>query len=778
MTLIHQTRPACSLDDAKTLLSDRFGLAGALVPLDSERDQNFRVSAASGVFTLKIHNAHEPASAVAFQTALLRHVERYAPDLPLPRIVPTIDGADTATIDGPAGERHLVRLVTFLPGVLMASAPEHEATLPDLGRVLGRLDAVLGSLGHPGAFRDFDWHIAQTPKARGRLDAVRDAGRRRLLASWLDVFDARVQPALAHLRHSVVHNDANDWNVLVDPLSGAISGLIDFGDATFAPTIADLAIACAYAMLAGSDPAARIAALAGGYHAAHPLTVAEAALLPDLIAARLAVSVSISAMRHGTSDDPYLFVSEAPAWQALAWLADGGAERVRTDAARLAGVEASLPPRQPSAELAEVRRQRLGKNLSLSYREPLHIVRGDDVWLVAADGRRYLDCYNNVAHVGHCHPRVVAAMTAQAHRLNTNTRYLHENVLAYAERLKTTLPEGLDTFFFVNSGSEANDLALRLARTATGRQAIAVLDWAYHGHTQALIEVSPYKYKRRGGPGRLPFVIELPLPDPYRAPDDWPPFELGARFAAEARRELRDGMASAGAPAAFIAETIPSVGGQIFLPDGYLAGVYEAVRASGGLAIADEVQVGFGRVGRHMWAFQAHGVVPDIVTMGKPAGAGHPLGIVATTRRLADAFANGMEYFNTFGGNPVSSAVGLAVLDVLRDEGLLENAVAEGEYLLGRFRALADVHACIGDVRGEGLFFGLEIVRDRASKAPDGDTASAVVQRAKSLGVLMGTDGPYDNVIKLRPPMTFRREHSDLLASVLDRAFATSGTAW
>ncbi len=399
------------------------------------------------------------------------------------------------------------------------------------------------------------------------------------------------------------------------------------------------------------------------------------------------------------------------------------------------------------------------------------MVEGADVWLTDASGRRYLDCYNNVAHIGHCHPRVVAALAAQASRLNTNTRYLHENVLAYAERLRRTLPDGLDTFFFVNSGSEANDLALRLVRTATGRQGIAVLDWAYHGHTQALIEISPYKYKRRGGPGRASFVTELPLPDVYRAPDDWRPFEHGARFAADARRHLAE---AAAPPAAFIAETIPSVGGQVFLPEGYLAEVYEAIRAAGALCIADEVQVGFGRVGTHMWAFEEHGVVPDIVTMGKPAGAGHPLGIVATTRAIADRFANGMEYFNTFGGNPVSCAVGLAVLDVLDEQHLLENARVQGDYLLGRFRALADRHAAIGDVRGRGLFFGLEIVRDRVTKAHDGATASAVVNEALALGVLMGTDGPFDNVVKLRPPMTTTRAHADLLVDVLDRAFTAA----
>ncbi|HUU33322.1 MAG TPA: aminotransferase class III-fold pyridoxal phosphate-dependent enzyme, partial [Vicinamibacterales bacterium] len=386
--------------------------------------------------------------------------------------------------------------------------------------------------------------------------------------------------------------------------------------------------------------------------------------------------------------------------------------------------------------------------------------------------RRYLDCYNNVAHVGHCHPRVVAALAAQAARLNTNTRYLHENVVRYAERLAAALPAGLDCLFFCNSGSEANDLALRIARAATGRQGIAVLDWAYHGHTQALIEISPYKYKGKGGPGRPRFVCELPLPEPYRAPGDWPPFEVGARFAAAARRELAAAVAAGHAPAAFIAETIPSVAGQVFLPGGYLREVYDAVRAAGGLCIADEVQVGFGRVGTSMWAFTEHEVVPDIVTMGKPVGAGHPLAVVATTQALATAFANGMEYFNTFGGNPVSAAVGLAVLDVLDEERLLDNARVLGGYVLAGLRRLAARFPVIGDVRGRGLFFGIECVTDRGTKAHDGATAMQVVNRAVELGVLMGTDGPHDNVIKLRPPMTFSRAHADRLLDVLAQSFA------
>lgn len=772
-SLIESPRPAFSPEEVRALLRAHFGIEGDLAPLDSERDQNAHVRSARGQFTFKIVNAAEPANAMAFQTALLRHVEATAPDLPLPRVVPAADGADIAFADGPTGERHALRLVTWLPGVPLAKVARTAPVLANVGRALGRLTAALQGFGHPGAFREFDWHIRETPRSRARLDAVRDPARRALVAASLDRFDQHVVPALVHLRHSVIHNDANDWNLLVDEASGAVSGLIDVGDAVFAPTVAEVAVAAAYAMLGQPDPAAACLAVVGGYHSVVPLTVFERAVLPELIAARLAISVTISATRQSTSDDPYLFVSEAPAWDLLAWLASPAGQELGVAIARACHRpgEAFLPPRRDDADLAEARRRLLGKNLSLSYRTPLHMVEGDDVWLTAADGRRYLDCYNNVAHIGHCHPRVVAVLAAQASRLNTNTRYLHENVLAYADRLRRTLPAGLDTFFFVNSGSEANDLALRLVRTATGRQGIAVLDWAYHGHTQALIEISPYKYKRRGGPGRAPFVTELPLPDVYRAPDDWRPFEHGARFAAAARRHLAE---AAAPPAAFIAETIPSVGGQVFLPEGYLAEVYAAMRAVGALCIADEVQVGFGRVGTHMWAFEEHGVVPDIVTMGKPAGAGHPLGIVATTRAIADRFANGMEYFNTFGGNPVSCAVGLAVLDVLDEQRLLENARVQGDYLLEQFRALADRHVVIGDVRGRGLFFGLEVVRDRGTKAHAGATAAAVVNEALALGVLMGTDGPFDNVVKLRPPMTFTRAHADRLVDVLDRAFTAA----
>jgi len=428
-----------------------------------------------------------------------------------------------------------------------------------------------------------------------------------------------------------------------------------------------------------------------------------------------------------------------------------------------------------SAEILAARRMRLGPSLSLSYRTPLHIVRGEGAYLFDADGRAYLDCVNNVAHVGHAHPRVVEAGVAQMRLLNTNTRYLHEHLVRYAERLTALLPDHLAVCFFTNSGSEANELALRLARAATGRPDVATVDVAYHGNTQRLVEISPYKFNGPGGAGRREDVQVVPLPDPFRGPHRGARPEVGAAYLEGARTVLADA-AAAGHPAgAQIAEAIPSVAGQIVPPPGWLAGLFEAARAVGAVPIADEVQVGFGRVGSAVWAFDAQGARPDIVTMGKPIGNGHPLGAVVTTRAIADAFDNGMEYFNTFGGNPVSAAIGLAVLDVIEDEGLQEHARVTGERLLAGLRELAARHEAIGDVRGMGLFVGFELVRDRATREPDADRASELVNRAAERGVLLSTDGPDHNVIKIKPPMVFSAADADRLVETVDAILGEHG---
>jgi 4-aminobutyrate aminotransferase-like enzyme/Ser/Thr protein kinase RdoA (MazF antagonist) len=428
-----------------------------------------------------------------------------------------------------------------------------------------------------------------------------------------------------------------------------------------------------------------------------------------------------------------------------------------------------FPAKKPDfAETLTRRRSLLGKNLSISYQHPLKIVRGWMQYLYDETGRAYLDVYNNVPLVGHNHPRVVKAAQEQLALLNTNTRYLHDNVNRYAERLTRLLPEPLRVCFFVNSGSEANELALRLSRALTKREDVIVLEHAYHGHTSTLIDISPYKFDGPGGSGKKPWVHVAPLADDYRGPYRRDDKYAGAKYAHHVAEILERARAEGRGIAAYIAETLPSVGGQIVFPPGYLAEVYSHVRAAGAVCIADEVQVGFGRLGTHFWGFETQGVVPDIVVLGKPIGNGFPLAAVITTAEIAESFNNGMEFFSTFGGNPVASAAGLAVLDVLEDEHLQEHALQAGAYLMRSLKSLQERHALIGDVRGSGLFLGIDLVLDRETREPAPLQASYVVNRLRDCGILTGTDGPHHNVIKLRPPLVFSHADADLFVRTLE----------
>ncbi|OCC00760.1 hypothetical protein BA190_32195 [Labrys sp. WJW] len=1009
MTDLTHPAPSLSPAEAQAIARDVFGVEGAISPLASERDQNFRIEVPGEPgFVLKIVNASEPQEQSDFQTALLDHLAAHAPSLSVPRLKRSRDGKALAEVQAEGGPFR-ARMVEWQLGEPLAKAERTLETLADLGRVLGELDRAMQGFIHPGALRSFEWDIRTAGEARQRLHFVADPEKRALLTRFLDRFDADVAPRLPALRAAVIHNDANDWNVLVAADgSGRVAGLIDFGDALHSLLIAELAVACAYSILDLANPIGAAAAIVAGFHAAYPLQEQEIDVLFDLIAMRLATSVTMSAQRHDkVADNPYLAVSEAPAWtllqrldainpvfatailrqacgfdavpgsraaigwiraeakgfrpvlsqhparmrkglvpygdpanpmtvasaaeepeKATAWwdehcaregidlgIGPWGEERTvytspmfesrlvagtrrtrhlgldlflpaatrlftplaatvkevvietealgygcliklehapagcppfvslwghlaheavgrlkpgdRLEAGDLVGEMgapaenggwaphlhlqlstatgltateilgvgeapylevwaelfpdpaefAGVPPetfhqsgRSREAIVAE-RKRALLPNLSISYQEPIKFVRGEGVWLIDDRGRAYLDCFNNVCHLGHAHPEVVEALARQAGILNTNTRYLHDNIVEYAERLTATLPGELTVASFACTGSEANSLMLRMARTHTGRDEAIVLDWAYHGTTQALIDLSPYKYKRKGGEGRKAHVFEAAIPDSYRAPADWPVAEIASRYAESVAGEIADMKRQGRAPGLFMAESIPSVAGQVFLPEGYLKEVYAMVRAAGGLCVADEVQVGFGRVGSHWWAFELQDVVPDIVTMGKPIGNGHPMAAVVTTKEVAASFNNGMEYFNTFGGNPVSCAVGLAVLDVIERDGLRANALAMGDYLLARFRKLQERYDIIGDVRGQGLFLGIELVTDRKTKQPATEFARAVNNGARRRGVLMGTEGPHDNVLKLRPPMIFSKADADLLMEVLEETF-------
>lgn len=423
----------------------------------------------------------------------------------------------------------------------------------------------------------------------------------------------------------------------------------------------------------------------------------------------------------------------------------------------------------PSIELLLSRRRRtLGHPTPLFYDEPLHLVRGQGVWLFDHQGRCYLDAYNNVPHVGHCHPEVVEALHRQAATLNIHSRYLHEDVVRYGERLTATFDPLLSTALFVCTGTEANELALRIARHHTNAHGILVTDFSYHGNSATLSRIATGIQTNESFP---PHARTLHLPDVLRdLTDAGTPEQLTERALAEADAAIASLQQAGHGVSALLLDTIFSTEGLTLLPPGYLEGLVAKVRAAGGVFIADEVQPGFGRTGAHFWGYQHYAVVPDLATLGKPMGNGHPIGAVVTRPELANAFLDEAMFFNTFAGNPVSAAVGLAVLDVIERQQLMRNAHEMGEYVQQRLRELAARHERVIAVRGRGLFFGLELVKDLRSRTPATAEARWLINEMRRRGVLISTIGPHGNVLKIRPPMVFGREHADLLLTTLGEA--------
>ncbi len=1021
MDVVVQHAPQFGRLEAETLASRHFGVTASADPLPSERDQNFCLTTADGRrFVLKIANATEPLTTLEFQNAALEHLASRAPGLAVPRVQRSASGEPILKVAGADGREHFIRLLTWVHGAVLADVRPHtEALLDKLGRLVARTSRALADFAHPAMARPLPWDLLGAPWIGAELARFPDARRRGLVERVLAEFAREVAPRAGGLRSHVVHNDWNDYNVIVgegpDGEPGEV-GVIDLGDMIRLAVVADLAVACTYAMLDKPDPVGAAAAVARGFHAVLPLEDEERTVLLPLIRARLALSVTMAARQaEAAPGNEYLLISQEQAWRLLerldrvapslavcafrgacglppcaastrveAWLAahrgefapvmgkdlrttprvvldlsvgsldlprpdivgdidtfgahvdrmmaesgaeiavgrynearlvyvtdlfrhannwhdenrtvhlgidlfseagsgvfaplDGTVHSVANNAgdgdygptivlehlvgdgpgdlrfytlyghlslSSLEGMEAGrridrggliarlgdpsvnggwpphlhfqviadmlgregefpgvaapgerdiwtslcpdpnaivgVPDRRMDARgtdrgaMLESRRRHLGRNLSVSYRDPIVAARAYRQYLYDADGRRYLDAVNNVPHVGHNHPRVVEAVARQMAVLNTNTRYLHESILVYAERLSALMPPPLSVCYLVCSGSEANELALRLARAYTRRRDVVVVDVAYHGNTTTLVEISPYKFAGPGGAGRPPYVHPVVMPDTYRGPYRADDRMAGARYAAEVARAIERAESDGREVAAFICESLPGCGGQIVLPDGYLAGAYAAVREAGGVAIADEVQVGFGRVGTHVWGFDTQGVTPDIVTLGKPIGNGFPLGAVVTTPEIAEAFDNGMEYFNTFGGTQAACAAGLAVLDVMRDEKLQAHALDVGARLMGGLSALREDFPIVGDVRGLGLFLGVELVEDRESLRPAARQAGYLVNRLKDRGVLVSTDGPLHNVLKIKPPMPFSAQDADRLVEALRETLKEDG---
>jgi len=988
--------PGITTADATGLASRLFGLDVSACPLPSERDQNLRLRTADGAeFVLKLANASEQRAVLDAENAALHHL---ASTGLVPRLVRTLTGDEIAHHDG-----HFVRLITALPGTALGTTTYQSPELrQDIGRALGTVDQALGSFDHVAFHRDFHWDLAHAGRVvREHLPLLPAGPLRNAVVTVATSYETNITPLLPSFRRSIIHSDANDYNLLVDGRTQRVTGIVDFGDMVHSHTVNDVAIAMAYVALGNDEPLAAAADVLRGYHAVHPLTEPEISALWSLMCMRLGVSACLAAKQQATRpDDEYLGISQGPIAATLPllaaihprfahytlrhacglppvpqtptvtqWIAahahgfapllgvdlatatvapldfSAGSTLISSDPtencpplldARIATVLAAhgasigvggygearliyhwphesklreprtihigldlslaagstlfapldgtvhgfddadhyhdygplivlrhettgtdpvefftfyghltrdsldglqvgqhirrgeefarvgsaptnghwwahvhvqlvtdmldvpcnvdgavraseravwesifpdpnlflripsnrLSHHQPKADIATSRAAHIGGNLSISYgRHPLNIVRGAGQYLYDEQAHRYIDGYNNVAHVGHCHPRVVQAVSAQLALLNTNTRYLQEQLTTYAEQLTALLPSSLSVCYFTASGSEANELALRLARVHTGARDLIVMDSAYHGHTTTLIDISPYKHSGPGGEGAPDWVHTSPIPDVYRNRDVTG--DPGAWFAARVGEVVDRVQARGRGLCGYIAETCPSVAGQIMLPDGFLGDVYARVRAAGGVCIADEVQTGFGRIGTHFWAFEAHDVVPDIVVLGKPIANGYPMGAVITTRAIADTFDNGMEYFSTFGGSTAACVAGLATLQVTLDERLQQQALHTGNHLLRELRGVSHRFEMLGDVRGSGLFLGAELVRDRSTREPAGAEARFVVNRMRDRGVLAGTDGPNDNVIKLRGPMPLTVADADRIIETL-----------
>jgi 4-aminobutyrate aminotransferase-like enzyme/Ser/Thr protein kinase RdoA (MazF antagonist) len=746
--------PALDLSDIESILARNWEVRGGLTPLHGERDVNFRVDDPSGsTYVLKIQNPADSAEVVDFQTAAARHIRRVAPDLPISDVVLTRSGAEWATTTDATGRRCLLRLMTFLEGHHPGREELDDADLFVWGRAAASLGRALRGFFHPAACYRIAWDIKRLPELTDWANAL-DEEPRRVVLDVISEYEQRVAPFLPGLRAQVVHNDLSRGNVLVDDRH-RISGITDFGDLTHTPLVCDLAVAIADVIDGRPDCLLLAESMIAGYASVTPLGADEIGLLADLVAARCAAALVIPAWLQRQQGLP---PEMSPgAWAFLHELRSEGRDRVT---ARFA-MAVERPPyrRRPTSDLRVARDRTLGP-LSLSYRRPVHLVAGNGVELYAADGATYIDAYNNVPVLGHSHPAVSAAVTAQLRLLNTNSRYLHEAPVELAERLIASMPDRrLNRVLYVNSGSEANDLAWRIACFATGHSGGLVTAHAYHGVTSATAAMSPESWPAGDQPSHIRLV------DPPQRP------ALPERTVTSAAAGLSD--SGAGVAAMFV--------DGVFTSDGILGPAHQwtrdalgAVRAAGGLYVADEVQAGYGRTGDHLWSFAAGRLDADLVTLGKPMGNGLPVAAVLGRAELIDEFMDTTEYFSTFGGSMVACAAALAVLRAVDEEGLTASAQRTGAYLKDLLSEVATHDPRLSAPRGWGLAIGADICSPDDG-LPDPVIAQQIVERMRERGVLIGLTGPADSTLKIRPPLVFTASHAERLVTELDASLSDVG---
>ncbi len=769
-------RPNFKPNDITQIAKQEFGFSADKVSaLGGYIDQNFLIENDSGEQRLfKAHSRHERPYVLELQNAVLDHLKGQSLSFDTPSAFITQSGAPYAQRENETDDDDKLRCLSFVSGSLISEfGPLDERALKEAGQLVGKLDKALLDFHHPAASRpDMEWDLANAPNIAEYLPLIKDTALRRLADYFFLQFDVLVAPKLRKLPRQVSHNDGHRYSLLgrKGPEGVSISGIIDFGDVLLTHRICNLSVTVSDLIVGQENLADTAARIVSGYNDACALTDIEFDLIYYLVGVRLSMYAALAGRAlHEDPDNPHPQAKLGDVKDVLRRMIEINPIAWVDHLRKKCGVADKSTARQKHAnDLTLARTSHFSSSLYTHYEEPLVLEGGAFTYLYDQYGNSYLDCVNNVCQWGHCHPSIVRAGQRQMAKLNTNSRYVHEPMSEFAQRLTDTMPDSLDTVFFVNSGSEANDLAARLARAFSGNNDLLVVDRAYHGNSSLATDISPNRIDRPGRPGLPLHVRSTECPDLYRGQfrDDDP--QACAKYLNDMDQTLADMKNSGQAPAAFFAESLVGTGGQIVFPEGYLQGIYERVRKAGGVCIADEVQVGFGRTGDHMWCFESQNVVPDIVTMGKPMGNGHPMAAVVTRREIANAFDNGIAYFNTFGGNPVSCATGLAVLNVLEDEDLMANTAKMSARLVDGLKKLQSRFSCFGDIRGLGLYIGVEIVSDPDKRLPDAKLAKALVEDTKRQGVLLNTNGYDNNIIKIKPPLIIDARDIDRLLSVFE----------
>lgn len=743
------------------LIKDQFGIHPTNIKeLWGYDNLNYLVTTNDAKYVFKTYpNDPETFKIINAENELLEFIQVENGKYPLP--FKFKDGSKIKVIEIDGKER-ICRMLSYLDGEFLGDINPTETVFRSIGKMTAELDRKLLSF-HNSAIkaRQWNWDLQYLHLNDNYMIDISDAKDRSLVEYFFQQYDENVLPYFNDLRKSIIHGDVNEWNMLIK--KDAVNGFIDFGDICYTPLINELAIVLAYACLYIDDPVKWSGYIIEAYNKILPLKEQELAVLYYLIPVRLCISVCNSAYaRKVDPSNKYKAISEELAWKLLRkWLTVNPIE-FENHCRELCGFKKDLPAKVDKA--LKERQKLMAANLSVSYNEPIYVTRSAFQYMYDVYGNTYLDAYNNIPHVGHSHPRVVRAGQRQMAKLNTNTRYIYDILHEYSHALLAKFPEQLNKIFFVNSGSAASDLAIRLAVIHTGYENLMVMEHGYHGNTQAAMDISDYKFSSVLGSGQKHNILKTTLPDIYRG--KYNETDAGNKYAHDAIEEIK----SFNQPlAAFISEPVVGCGGQIPLANGYLKELYPTIRAQGGVCISDEVQTGFGRLGKHFWGYEAQDVEPDIVIIGKPMGNGHPMAAVVTTKAITDSFSKGVEFFSSFGGNPVSCTIGLAVLNVIEEEQLQQNAKVVGDYYIEQLRQLQKQHECIGDVRGFGLFIGIDFIKDRSTKEPATEIAQLVKNELRRRYILVDTDGPFDNVIKSKPPLCFNKSNVDEVVITLDK---------